>query len=51
MKVKIKGIREPQEATYVFKAGELVGVMLAEDAENGVANVFPMELVEDICDE
>lgn len=51
MKVKIKGIREPQKAIYAFDAGRLVGVILAEDAENGVANVYPMELVEDICDE
>lgn len=51
MKVKIKGIKEPQEAAYAFNAGKLVGVVLAVDAENGVANVYPMELVEEICDE
>lgn len=51
MKVKIKGYKELQEAIYAFDAGRLVGVILAEDADNGAANVYPMELVEEIYDE
>ena len=51
MKVKIKGIREPQEAIYAFDAGRLVGVILVEDADNGVYNVYPMELVVNIYDD
>lgn len=51
MKVKIKGYKELQEAIYDFDAGRLIGVVLAEDADNGVYNVYPMELVTNIYDD
>lgn len=52
MKVKIKGISELEDAKYVFdNSGNLIGVRLDVDAENGVCNIFPMELVEDIYDD
>lgn len=52
MKVKIKGISELESAKYVFdNSGNLIGVRLDADAENGVYNIFPMELVEDIYDD
>lgn len=51
MKVKIKGIRDLIEAIYVFDAGRLVGVADAAEAESGMANTYPMELVEEIFDD
>lgn len=51
MKVKIKGIRDRIEAIYVFDAGRLVGVADAAEAEGGMVNTYPMELVEDIYDD
>lgn len=51
MKVKIKGIRDLIEAIYVFDAGHLVGVADAAEAEGGMVNTYPMELVEDIYDD
>ncbi|MDE5962711.1 MAG: hypothetical protein K2G58_01530 [Alistipes sp.] len=52
MKVKIKGFNDLESAKYVFdNSGNLIGVRLDADAANGVYNVFPMELVEDIYDD
>lgn len=52
MKVKIKGISELERAKYVFdNSGNLIGVRLDADTENGVYNIFPMELVEEIYDD
>lgn len=52
MKVKIKGISELESAKYAFdNSDNLIGVRLDEDTANGVHNVFPMELVEDIYDD
>ncbi len=52
MKVKIKGISELASAKYTFdNSGNLIGVSLDVDIENGVHNIFPMELVEDIYDD
>lgn len=51
MKVKIKGIKDPMDAIYVFNAGHLIGVAEASEAETGMVNTFPMELVEDIYDD
>lgn len=39
------------EAIYVFDAGRLVGVADAAEAEGGMVNTFPMELVEEIFDD
>lgn len=52
MKVKIKGFNVPMSAMYVFDSnGNLVGVSLDTDIQNGVRNTFPMELVEEIYDD
>ncbi len=52
MKVKIKGISELVSAKYSFdNSGNLIGVCLDADIENGVHNTFPMELVEEIYDD
>lgn len=52
MKVKIKGINVLESARYVFDGnGELIGVSLDADTRNGVYNIYPMELVEDIYDD
>lgn len=52
MRVKIKGINVLESAKYVFDSnGNLIGVRLDADAQNGVNNTFPMELVEDIYDD
>lgn len=51
MKVKIKGYKELQKAIYAFDDGRLVGVILAEDANDGTYNVYPMELVTNIYDD
>jgi len=52
MKVKIKGIKEPQDAMYSFDDnGKLVGIVLCEDADNGVYNMYPMDLVQNIYDD
>ena len=52
MKVKIKGFKVLESAKYVFdSSGNLVGVRLDADAQNGVNKTFPMELVEDIYDD
>lgn len=52
MRVKIKGINVLESAKYVFdSSGNLIGVRLDADAQNGVNNTFPMELVEDIYDD
>lgn len=52
MKVKIKGFSELESAKYAFdNSGNLIGVRLDADTANGVYNIFPMELVEDIYDD
>jgi len=52
MKVKIKGFKKLERAKYVFdNSGNLVGVCLDADVQNGVRNTFPMELVEEIYDD
>lgn len=52
MKVKIKGFSKLESAKYAFdNSGNLIGVRLDADTANGVHNVFPMELVEDIYDD
>lgn len=52
MKVKIKGFNVLMSAKYAFDGrGNLIGVCLDVDIQDGVHNVFPMELVEDIYDD
>lgn len=51
MKVKIKGLKDLIDAIYVFDAGRLVGVADAAEAEGGMVNTYPMELIEDIYDD
>ncbi len=52
MRVKIKGIKELQDAMYSFDDnGKLAGIVLCEDADNGIYNTYPMDLVQNIYDE
>ena len=52
MRVKIKGIKELQDAMYSFDDnGKLAGIVLCEDAANGIYNTYPMDLVQNIYDE
>ena len=49
MRVKIKGIKELQDAMYSFDDnGKLAGIVLCEDADNGIYNTYPMDLVQNI---
>ncbi len=52
MRVKIKGIKEPQDAMYSFDDnGKLIGIVLYEDVNNGIYNTYPMDLVQNIYDD